>query len=324
MSKGVQNALPEKKSDRSYNKGHLQYIGDSRIAGNRLGNAKKLGVLKKQEQLKGTLSQQNRNNFFQFRLNSRSRVKLNLRQLRANADLELLRRNGNRIKAAKRPGQQDESIKAKLKAGTYYVKVSGKGDRTSYRLILKNTFNNASSKNQLDLPASLTSGGVPQALVYNVTLSGVVRSFTSQLPFQRFGQLFITRPFPAVTGNDRNAFEVALLSSDVPGGVTGRGSIRFATNTGLTTAGESIDTVFQNVDSRQNLLGLAVDRTAASGSNQFAVSLPINTGIPIGTGTMNLQFQGNQVAAIINVAAVGGGGNYSAQLSGTFAGTQPL
>lgn len=79
-----------------------------------------------------------RNDYFKFRLRGRSSVDLKLSGLRANANVEVLNRSGNRVPGglSRRTGRRNEDINLNLNTGTYYVRIfpGSARDRTSYTL----------------------------------------------------------------------------------------------------------------------------------------------------------------------------------------------
>ncbi len=304
--------------------------------GNTRRNAKNIGVLSGTRRFNDFVGLKDKNDFYQFSLNSSSNT-FTLRGLRNNANLALLDQNGRRIAISKRGGRRNEKITRNLGPGTYFIRVFRKQGETSYQLTMQSTPSvapppppppPAAPNGVIRLPAGFSSSSIPsQALIYDVVIQGTVSSFTGQQNFQRAGRLFLTRSFPIPTVNGRNLFEVGLLSSNSTGNVSGTGGIRFATNTALFGTGGNKDAVFQTANPSTNVLAMSVDRTAEVASNQFSSgtgNFVLGFPISIASGNFALGFQGNSVAGQMNFVAAGGSGQYAAQLSGNFIGTIPF
>jgi hypothetical protein len=85
---------------------------------------------------KGTIKDEN--DFFRFEVTEESNVSLVLDGLNANAELELLDKEGKNIGESKRAGKSSEQINQLLEPGSYYVNVLPFGaQKTPYRLELK-------------------------------------------------------------------------------------------------------------------------------------------------------------------------------------------
>ncbi|MGB3516617.1 MAG: SBBP repeat-containing protein [Elainellaceae cyanobacterium] len=74
------------------------------------------------------------NDYYQVRFQQRTSFDLTLSGLRANANVELQRRNGSRIARSARPGRQDERINLNLNPGIYYIRVYRGQGNTRYQL----------------------------------------------------------------------------------------------------------------------------------------------------------------------------------------------
>jgi Bacterial pre-peptidase C-terminal domain len=103
-----------------------------------LNVARNLGTLNKEFEVKGTLTNADRTDLYQFTISGRSRsVQIQLEDLKANADLVLLDSNFNVVAISSKLGTQQESIKRLLATGTYYVQVKlapGVTTSTAYEL----------------------------------------------------------------------------------------------------------------------------------------------------------------------------------------------
>ncbi len=75
--------------------------------------------------------------YFRFTLNNSSNVKLDLKNLRADADVAILSEQGEVVGfSAKRNPRASENIRVNLAPGTYYVRVHAMAGGTTYRLSL--------------------------------------------------------------------------------------------------------------------------------------------------------------------------------------------
>ncbi|MDX2215802.1 MAG: clostripain-related cysteine peptidase [Oculatellaceae cyanobacterium bins.114] len=93
-----------------------------------------------------------RNDYVKFRVTGRQKLRMSLRGLRANADVQLFNQAGVAIAGSYRVGAAADSINCDLEAGTYYVRVFSVGNRTNYSLSLS-TRRLANSSTPLDNPA---------------------------------------------------------------------------------------------------------------------------------------------------------------------------
>lgn len=104
-------------------------------AGNTLAKARTLRLGSSATSVRDAVSPRDSNDYYQMRLQQKSRLNLKVSNLSANADLELLKSNGSLIKRSANRGTQDEVIKELLDVGTYYVRVYPKRRAdTSYKL----------------------------------------------------------------------------------------------------------------------------------------------------------------------------------------------
>ncbi len=86
---------------------------------------------------------------YQFRLNTRSSIDLQLTNLQANADVQLLNRNGRVIRQSQLNGIRDENINVTLNEGLYYVRVHPRSQTLSTRYALKMSANPDRAGNNL-------------------------------------------------------------------------------------------------------------------------------------------------------------------------------
>lgn len=131
----------------------IQPLGDKASLNNTLATAQRLGTLVGRSQLtwKDSIASTNTSDFFQFNLSRRTRLRLSLNDLTANADLQLLDATGQVIRRSQRGGKHDESIRRGLKAGTYYLEVNHRDTANAdYTLNLQGTGPTADPGDALD------------------------------------------------------------------------------------------------------------------------------------------------------------------------------
>lgn len=110
--------------------------------GDRPNTAGDLNQLEGRRTIKTTFAAGDRHHYYQFSLESGSKLRLRLNQLLANLDLKLYQREADGgktlIAQSSQPGESPEAIKLKdLATGTYYVRVHGGADiTTDYKLSL--------------------------------------------------------------------------------------------------------------------------------------------------------------------------------------------
>ena len=87
-----------------------------------------------QQTLIDSIGSTDRSDMYRFVVDKKSTVQCNLKGLKANADLALINSQGQVLQTSQHFGKKDESIAATLEQGTYYLKVTGWGKETKYRL----------------------------------------------------------------------------------------------------------------------------------------------------------------------------------------------
>ena len=104
-------------------------------AGNRFQSARKITLKPKKGTVKDWIGASDQNDYFKFRLKNRSSATFKLTNLKADAQLELLDKRGNRIASSNRQGKKRETIKLDtLEAGKYYIRVYQHRGNTKYKL----------------------------------------------------------------------------------------------------------------------------------------------------------------------------------------------
>lgn len=106
-------------------------------AGNSLGSARNLGVLSGERSFADFVGNSDRDDYYRFQLAGRSTFELDLNGLRADADVQLLDSSGRTIASSMRGGNQSESIRRTLDAGTYFVRVYRYSGDTNYLLTMR-------------------------------------------------------------------------------------------------------------------------------------------------------------------------------------------
>ncbi|NEZ65410.1 peptidase S8 [Leptolyngbyaceae cyanobacterium CCMR0082] len=103
-------------------------------AGNTLTTAHNLGVLSSNQTVQDFVGAADANDYYRFSLTQRSRLRLALTDLTANADIELLNRDGKVLEASYGEGLASEEMTQAVDAGDYYIRVSSAGGDSNYRL----------------------------------------------------------------------------------------------------------------------------------------------------------------------------------------------
>jgi subtilisin family serine protease len=112
-------------SDTDYRISLSNEVGGARRSAQPVGNRKTLV---------DTVGLTDKFDMYRFDVDKKSTIEWSLKGLKANADLTLMNSQGQVIKDSRRFGKKNESIMAVLEKGTYYVKVTGWGKETKYRL----------------------------------------------------------------------------------------------------------------------------------------------------------------------------------------------
>jgi ELWxxDGT repeat protein len=88
----------------------------------------------KPTRFRGTVGGSDPGDFFRTRLRHRSSVELSLTNLRENANLEFLERDGTLVKRSAKRGTNDEAINVTVDPGVYFIHVQGTRKETRYTL----------------------------------------------------------------------------------------------------------------------------------------------------------------------------------------------
>ena len=117
----------------------IQSSGNQTLGGNTIGNAQSLGNLsgKIAYSRNDSVGSSDLSDFYKFTLSKSSGFRVKLSQLTGNADLWLLKSNGDRLAKSTHSATRNESINGRLKAGTYYIQVATEDNAASYSLDLK-------------------------------------------------------------------------------------------------------------------------------------------------------------------------------------------
>jgi Calpain family cysteine protease/Bacterial pre-peptidase C-terminal domain len=136
-------------------------------SGNNLSNARDFGTVNGSKNASDYVGSSDPNDYYRFSVNDISSLNLRLNNLGANADIQLLDRNGTLIQESTSTGITAESLNRTLEAGTYYVRVLPNAEvNTNYSLNLKakivdnagNTLNNARNIGTLSGTKSFSDG----------------------------------------------------------------------------------------------------------------------------------------------------------------------
>ncbi|MDX2215753.1 MAG: clostripain-related cysteine peptidase [Oculatellaceae cyanobacterium bins.114] len=109
-------------------------IGDF---GNTRASAHNIGALAGTRTLRDAIDMaSDRNDYVRFTVSNPQNLRVSMRGLRADADVQLLNQAGVAIAGSYRSGTAIERINCDLQAGTYFVRVFSKNGRTNYNLSL--------------------------------------------------------------------------------------------------------------------------------------------------------------------------------------------
>jgi hypothetical protein len=111
--------------------GAIQTRSGSDLAGNNRRRAYDIGTLDGNESYSDSVNRRDRKDFYQFSVDTRGRVEIDLSDLSDNADLFLHNSRGKAIKRSRRGGSASESISRILNPGDYYVQVKSRTRRVS-------------------------------------------------------------------------------------------------------------------------------------------------------------------------------------------------
>ncbi|MCC9602199.1 S8 family serine peptidase [Stieleria sp. JC731] len=107
-------------------------------AGSTRATAANLGTIDGQVTRLGSLGRYDRLDIVRFDVSENSKVSFTLDELNRDADLYLINRSGKMLASSKGSGTVVESIKGKLRSGTYYLAISAKSAyATSYQISLE-------------------------------------------------------------------------------------------------------------------------------------------------------------------------------------------
>lgn len=96
--------------------------------------ARKLGAQEGSRAYSGSVGGKKAEQLYKLRFNRSSSIGLSMTGLTANANLELLSRNGKVLNRSAQKGHLNESIAQTVDKGIYYVRVSRQQGKTNYRL----------------------------------------------------------------------------------------------------------------------------------------------------------------------------------------------
>jgi hypothetical protein len=147
------------------------------ILGNRLNRAGQLTITSVPKIFRDSIGRsingsRDQADFLRFSLNRSSDLSLNLKGLKANADMALLDAQGKRLQQSRQPGKQNELINTRLEAGTYFLRILPRTskDATRYRLQYAATPIPTPSSNTV--PSLVANTGISLAKGTSTVLSG--------------------------------------------------------------------------------------------------------------------------------------------------------
>ncbi|MBD2464386.1 pre-peptidase C-terminal domain-containing protein [Oscillatoria sp. FACHB-1407] len=136
-SSPLQSDLSQHNSDSvSKARSPFRRASSSRDLGNTRGGALNLGSLKNRILTDGVGGAGDRSDFARFTVTGRQNLRLSLRGMTANADVQLFNQAGVAIAGSYQKGAAADRINCDLEAGTYYVRVFSTSGRTNYNLSL--------------------------------------------------------------------------------------------------------------------------------------------------------------------------------------------
>jgi uncharacterized protein YkwD len=103
-------------------------------AGNNFKQARTINLKSSSRALTDWVGSTDQNDYYKLRLNKSSSLNLQLSQLNANANVELLTRKGKVVGRSSQKGTRQESLQFNLEQGTYYVRVYRNKGNTRYQL----------------------------------------------------------------------------------------------------------------------------------------------------------------------------------------------
>lgn len=124
--------------------------------GNTLKKATKINLSDRRQVLRNSIGADDREDYYRFTLKSRSRFSLELDQLKRDADVQLLDRQGTVLQASALRGKRSEAIARTLDRGTYYIRSFSNKGNTRYRLIL------AATAIPIDDPSTVPLANLPK------------------------------------------------------------------------------------------------------------------------------------------------------------------
>lgn len=133
-------------------------------AGNTLNQARNISLGADPKNFSEKIGGSDLNDYYKFSVGSRSTFYLQLKNLTADANVELLNRSGQVIDSSTRTGTFDEFISATLNAGTYYVRVfpASPSDRTRYTLEMsapRDVGDTLETAKRIQIPSRLITSG---------------------------------------------------------------------------------------------------------------------------------------------------------------------
>ncbi len=107
-------------------------------AGDSRGQARAIIASDRLRTFRDYVGPSDRNDFYRFTLDEAREINLRLSNLQANADLRLLDNRGRLLEASTQAGTRNERITTELEAGTYYLRVTPRGNaQTRYALTVQ-------------------------------------------------------------------------------------------------------------------------------------------------------------------------------------------
>lgn len=127
-------------------------------------SVRNVATLDRSRSFKDFLDQDNRSQYYRFRLLNRSSITSTLDRLTKNANLTLLDSDFNQLAASRKGGNKADSISSVLDAGVYFVRIDRKAGDTNYRLRIAPGTAPDQGGNDLATASALTVGATPTTI----------------------------------------------------------------------------------------------------------------------------------------------------------------
>jgi serine protease len=150
-------------------------------AGNTRNTARNIGMTVANSTYTDWVGETDKNDYYRFNLTKSSNFQLQLTNLSADADVQLLNNKGSVIQASENYNTLDEVITRSLDAGTYFIRVNAYSGSTSYKLNVSassNTDTTQPTPTSVDTPTTPTPVITPTTVTNPTNYVGTLRADT--------------------------------------------------------------------------------------------------------------------------------------------------